>query len=178
MENSIDIQKYFAYNTGVVTLIGSTKFFNESMEVNRRLTFQGWIVLQCGSWGHSFHRYAAPLPDHSYDMVKKLHYIKMAVSDCVVVVTDGSYYMGDSTRRELTFALDMNLPVAVFDGDALYEYALSTSFENQRSAHMLLGDDEVQRIDRYHNLDPNSLSLYPLNERSTSYFSNNQESES
>jgi len=177
MENSIDVQKYFAFNTGVVSLIGSTKFFYESMEVNRRLTFQGWIVLQCGSWGHSFHRYAAPLPDHSYDMVKKLHYIKMAMSDCVVVVTDGSYYMGDSTRRELTFALDVNLPVAVFDGDALYEYALSTSFKNRRPGCLLL-DDEKQRIDHYHNLDPNSLSLCPLNERSTSYFSNNQESES
>ena len=174
MENSIDVQKYFADNTGVVSLIGSTKFFYESMEVNRRLTFQGWIVLQCGSWGHSFHRYAAPLPNHSYDMVKKLHYQKMMMSDCVIVVTDGNYYMGDSTRRELTFALDMDLPVAVFDGDALYEYALSGSFKGRRPARLLL-DEEEQRIDRYHNLDPNSLSLCPLNERSTSYFSDNHQ---
>jgi hypothetical protein len=88
---------YSAYNfftdgNGIVTLCGSTKFFDQCMEANRILTFQGWVVLMCGSWGHSYHK-DIENKNTDYGSVKKLHYYKILKSQAIVVVSDKTGYI-------------------------------------------------------------------------------------
>lgn len=54
-----------------------------------------------------------------FEMVKKLHYIKMLMSQAIVVVSDESMYYGDSTKAELEFAREKHIPVFYFDGKEL-----------------------------------------------------------
>lgn len=111
---------FFDKNKGTVTLCGSTKFFTECLEVNRLLTFKGWVVLMCGSWGHSYHKgLDVHKTQEEFEMVKKLHYVKILMSQAVVVVSDETMYYGDSTKAELEFAIEKNIPVFYFDGKEL-----------------------------------------------------------
>lgn len=107
--------EYFGQGSGVACLCGSTKFFYECMEANRLLTFDNWIVLACGSWGHSYHKYASPI-DRSFEDVKKLHYHKILLSQAIVVVTDESSYIGSSTKAEIKFAEWRGIPVFYYNG--------------------------------------------------------------
>jgi hypothetical protein len=113
---NVSAREYFEEGSGMVTLCGSTRFFAECMEANRALTFQNWVVLMCGSWGHSYHKDAEPL-DRDYSLVKKLHFHKILESDAIVVVSDKSLYYGDSTTEEIAFAKHRNIPVFYFDGE-------------------------------------------------------------
>ena len=115
MTRLISANDFIKQGSGVITLCGSTKFFNECMEVNRLLTFQGWIVLMCGSWGHSFHKFVES-KNTNYELVKKLHFQKILISQAIVVVYDDSQYIGDSTKAEISFALTRGIPVFYSDG--------------------------------------------------------------
>ena len=115
--------EYFDLGRGTVTLCGSTKFFTECMEINRRLTFKGWLVFMCGSWGHSYHK-DMENPNADYELVKTLHYIKILNSDAVVVVTDESGYIGDSTKAEINFCLDKGIPIFYYNGVELTGYSI------------------------------------------------------
>ena len=112
------ITSFFDEYVGTVTLCGSTKYFIECMEINRELTFKGWIVLMCGSWGHSYHKYAENT-NTDYTLVKKLHFHKILMSDAIVVVSDKSGYIGESTKAEIEFAKHRNIPVFYFDGETI-----------------------------------------------------------
>lgn len=107
--------EFFELGSGIVTLCGSTKFFQEYMEATRILTFQNWIVLACGSYGHSFHKYAKPL-GRDFTSVKKLHFHKILESQSIVVVSDDSKYIGNSTKAEIAFAEKLGIPVFYYDG--------------------------------------------------------------
>jgi hypothetical protein len=109
----MDAQNYFFTNSGIVTLCGSTKFFFETVEANRVLTFLNWIVLQSGSYGHSMHKFARE-EVRDYKVVKKLHFHKIQMSDCILIVTDSSRYIGDSTKAEIAFAQYLCKPVFWF----------------------------------------------------------------
>lgn len=139
--NALD---FFSTGSGIVTLCGSTKFFFEAMECNRQLTFQNWIVLQCGSWGHSFSKYSQST-NTDFKTVKLLHYQKILQSQAIVVVSDQSFYVGDSTKAEVKFALYRNISVFYFDGrdfsgesaklskDTLSDYSLIEQFGKTNS---------------------------------------------
>ena len=123
-QNRFSVEIDSAYNffnggNGIVTLCGSTKFFTECMEINRRLTFDGWIVLMCGSWGHSYHKDLEGNSGINYENVKTLHYKKMLMSQAIVVVTDKSNYIGNSTKAEIEFCKKKNIPIFYFDGQYL-----------------------------------------------------------
>jgi hypothetical protein len=123
-QNRFTVKTYSAYNffnggNGVVTLCGSTKFFTECMEINRRLTFDGWIVLMCGSWGHSYHKDLEGNSGINYENVKTLHYKKMLMSQAIVVVSDKTGYIGNSTKAEIEFCKKKNIPIFYFDGEYL-----------------------------------------------------------
>lgn len=110
--------KWLCNGGATVTICGSTKFFSQIMECNRRLTF--WInkVYLVGSFGHSYHLYHKPVESsEGFEGVKKLHYIKILHSNCIVVVTDKSGYIGDSTKAEIKFAEYIKIPVFYFDGE-------------------------------------------------------------
>jgi len=109
----ITADKYFSEYSGIVTICGSTKYFFEAMECNRRLTFNNWIVLACGSWGHSMHKYSENI-NTDYNEIKTLHFHKIQVSDAIVVVFDDSGYTGSSTIAETKFADYLGKPIFYF----------------------------------------------------------------
>jgi hypothetical protein len=110
---------FFNDGNGVVTLCGSTRFFTECIELNRRLTFDGWIVLMCGSWGHSYHKHLEGNSGINYEKVKTLHYKKILMSQAVIIVSDKSNYIGSSTKAEIEFCKVKNIPIFYFDGEYL-----------------------------------------------------------
>lgn len=112
---NVSAARYFQEGSGIVTLCGSTRYFEQCMEANRALTFQNWIVLMCGSWGHSYHKGAEDL-NRDYGQVKKLHFHKILESDAIVVVSDSSGYYGESTTEEIAFARHRKIPAFSFDG--------------------------------------------------------------
>ena len=75
---------------GIVTLCGSTRFKEQFEEVNRRLTWSGWVVLSVGSFHHSE-------KDHSVadQIIKRkvkldvLHKEKIDLSWAIVVINVG-----------------------------------------------------------------------------------------
>ena len=115
----MEANKFLQEGTGVITLCGSTQYFFEAMEANRQLTFQNWIVLMCGSWGHSYHKYVENT-NTDYTQVKRLHFHKIAISDAIVVVYDKSQYIGQSTEKEVHFARHIGIPVFFFDGERFF----------------------------------------------------------
>lgn len=137
---NLTANEFFTHGSGVVTLCGSTKFFTECMEANRQLTFKGWIVLMCGSWGHSYHKHIENT-NTDYAKIKKLHYQKILMSQAVVVVFDKSGYMGDSTKAEIAFARHREIPIFTFDG---------TEFKVQSPPRVLPKElDDTSLIDSY-----------------------------
>lgn len=100
---------------GVITLCGSTRFYFEAIEANRILTSLNWVVLSCGVWEHSVHKYA-PKIEHDISKIKKLHFIKIMMSNAIVVITDNAGYTGKSTIAEIKFANEYKVPVFYFDG--------------------------------------------------------------
>jgi hypothetical protein len=146
-ENPIQALDFLNNGSGVITLCGSTKFFTECMEANRQLTFKNWIVLMCGSWGHSYHKNVEN-NNTDYSRVKKLHYQKILISQAIVVVSDSTGYIGDSTKAEIAFARYRNIPVFYFDGSNFFgetektpqnELSDSSLIDSFNSLHGTLG---------------------------------------
>lgn len=117
MSKMYSAEEYFDQGSGIVTICGSTKFFFEAMEVNRILTFKNWMVFMCGSWGHSFHKFDQSMIERNYEVVKKLYFQKILESQAIVVVSDHTEYIGDSTKAEMAFAKYRNIPVFQFYGN-------------------------------------------------------------
>jgi len=83
----------------VVCLCGSTRFRAEFVEVNRRLTMAGRIVVAPGVFAHD----GDPLTEQEKEGLDALHLRKIDLADFVYVVDPGGY-IGDSTRREIAYA--------------------------------------------------------------------------
>jgi hypothetical protein len=87
----------------VVTICGSMKFFPRMLEVAERKTANDEMVLMPFVVKNAFNI-------HMTDVLDQLHLAKIATSDEVYVVnTDG--YIGESTRREIDYALNIGIPV-------------------------------------------------------------------
>lgn len=115
-KEKVDANDFIELGSGIITLCGSTKFYFETMEASRRLTFNNWMVFMVGSFGHSANKYTNDDSTHDYTTVKKLHFYKIEKSDAIVVVSDDSLYIGDSTRAEIAYAKTMGIPVFYFNG--------------------------------------------------------------
>jgi hypothetical protein len=116
---SYTANEFISQGSGIITLCGSTKFFIQYMEAARQLTFKGWIVLTCGSFGHSYHKDmdVAKTPEE-FAAVKILHFVKIRKSQAIIVVHElDEIYIGDSTKAEIVYAKVLNLPVLFFDGE-------------------------------------------------------------
>jgi hypothetical protein len=84
----------------VVTICGSTRFRAEMTEANRVMTLKGRIVLAPGVFGHD----GDEMADEQKAALDELHLRKIDMSDEVLVVNPGGY-IGESTRREIAYAL-------------------------------------------------------------------------
>ena len=91
---------------GIITLCGSTRFYETFLEVNNKLTAKGYIVLSIGVV-----KSAAVMLDKSDPeleaMLDELHKEKIAMSDAIFVI-DVDGYVGESTKSEIEFAKKHN----------------------------------------------------------------------
>ena len=85
----------------VITLCGSTRFKDEFLEAQKRLTLEGNIVISVGLFGHSGDDEV--WTEGVKDMLDRQHLAKIDLADEIFVINvDG--YIGDSTRREIAYA--------------------------------------------------------------------------
>ena len=85
----------------VITLCGSTRFKDEFLETQKRLTLEGNIVISVGLFGHSGDDVV--WTEGVKDMLDRQHLAKIDLADEIFVINIGGY-IGDSTRREIAYA--------------------------------------------------------------------------
>ena len=99
----------------VITLCGSTRFKDEFMEIQKRLTLEGSIVISVGLFGHSGDNEVWENMDEgtltqTKDMLDDMHKRKIDMADEIFVINvDG--YIGESTRSEINYAMEEGMPV-------------------------------------------------------------------
>ena len=85
----------------VITLCGSTRFKNQFLETQKRLTLAGNIVISGGLFGHSGDNEV--WTEGTKKMLDDMHKRKIDMADEVFVINvDG--YIGDSTASEMAYA--------------------------------------------------------------------------
>ena len=92
----------------VITLCGSTRFKNEFIEAQKRLTLEGNIVISVGLFGHSGDAEVWDGMDEgtlsrTKEMLDDMHKRKIDMADSIYVINvDG--YIGESTKSEIAYA--------------------------------------------------------------------------
>ena len=85
----------------VITLCGSTRFKEQFLEAQKRLTLEGNIVISVGLFGHSGDEEVwAP---GTKEMLDDMHKRKIDMADEIYVINVGGY-IGESTRSEIEYA--------------------------------------------------------------------------
>ena len=95
-------------NYKVITLCGSTRFKKEFMEIQKRLTLEGNIVISVGLFGHSGDNEVWDNMDEgtlskTKMMLDDMHKRKIDMSDAIYVINVGRY-IGESTKSEIEYA--------------------------------------------------------------------------
>ena len=85
----------------VITLCGSTRFKDEFMKAQKRLTLEGNIVISVGLFGHSGDDEV--WTDATKEMLDDMHTRKIDMADEIYVINVGGY-IGSSTRSEIEYA--------------------------------------------------------------------------
>ena len=85
----------------VITLCGSTRFKDEFMKAQKRLTLEGNIVISVGLFGHSGDDEV--WTDGTKKMLDDMHKRKIDMADEIYVINVGGY-IGSSTRSEIEYA--------------------------------------------------------------------------
>lgn len=96
-------------NYKIVTLCGSTKFKKEFLEVQKKLTLLGYIVISVGLFGHSGDNEVWENMDEgtltkTKSMLDDMHKRKIDLSEMIYVINVGGY-IGESTRSEIEYAI-------------------------------------------------------------------------
>jgi hypothetical protein len=85
----------------IITLCGSTRFKEQYLEAQKRLTLEGNIVISVGLFGHSGDDEV--WTEGTKAMLDDMHKRKIDLADEIFVVNvDG--YIGESTRSEIEYA--------------------------------------------------------------------------
>ncbi len=85
----------------VITLCGSTRFKEQFLEQQKRLTLEGNIVISVGLFGHSGDEEV--WKPGTKEMLDKMHLQKIDMADEIFVINVGGY-IGESTKREIAYA--------------------------------------------------------------------------
>lgn len=108
----------------VITLCGSTRFKDEFLEAQKRLTLEGNVVVSVGLFGHSGDNEV--WTEGVKDMLDRQHLAKIDLADEIFVINVGGY-IGDSTRREIAYAefkgktikyMDNSMKASIYDNYA------------------------------------------------------------
>ena len=105
----------------VITLCGSTRFKNEFMEEQKRLTLEGNIVISVGLFGHAGDKEVWEGMDEdtltqTKIMLDDMHKRKIDMADEIFVINVGGY-IGDSTRSEIAYAMDHGKTVRYLESE-------------------------------------------------------------
>lgn len=105
----------------VVTLCGSTRFKDEFIEAQKRLTLEGNIVISVGLFGHSGDKEVWDGMDEdtlseTKKMLDDMHKRKIDMADEIYVINVGGY-IGESTRSEIAYALDTGKGIRYLEED-------------------------------------------------------------
>ena len=92
----------------VITLCGSTRFKDQFMEAQKRLTLEGNIVISVGLFGHSGDEEV--WKPGTKEMLDDMHRAKIDMADEIFVINVGRY-IGESTRAEIEYAMANGKPV-------------------------------------------------------------------
>ena len=92
----------------VITLCGSTRFKDQFMELQKKLTLEGNIVISVGLFGHSGDAEVWENMDEgtltaTKEMLDDIHKRKIDMSDGIFVINVGGF-IGESTRSEIEYA--------------------------------------------------------------------------
>lgn len=99
----------------VVTLCGSTRFKDDFLRIQKRLTLEGNIVISVGLFGHSGDNEVwEGMPEDTVTKTKRMlddmHKRKIDMADEIFVINkDG--YIGSSTKSEINYAQACHKPV-------------------------------------------------------------------
>ena len=85
----------------VITLCGSTRFKEQFLEAQKRLTLEGNIVISVGLFGQSGDEEV--WTPGTKEMLDNMHKRKIDMADGIFVINVGGY-IGDSTRSEIEYA--------------------------------------------------------------------------
>lgn len=88
-------------NYPVITLCGSTRFKDEFLEVQKKLTLQGNIVISVGLFSHSDGQ--ENMNEDTLKMLIDIHKRKIDMSDSIYVINVGGY-IGNTTKSEIEYA--------------------------------------------------------------------------
>lgn len=103
----------------VVTLCGSTRFYDEYMEAIKQLTMEGSIVLYCPFFHNSVDKeqwdaMSEPDREEMETRLTLMHYQRIDMSDAIMVISvDG--YIGASTKKEIEYARSTGKGVLYFN---------------------------------------------------------------
>ncbi len=86
----------------VITLCGSTKFKDEFIAEQKRLTLEGNIVISVGLFGHSGD--PEVWAESTKIMLDDMHKRKIDLADEIFVINVNGY-IGSSTRSEIEYAI-------------------------------------------------------------------------
>ena len=103
----------------VVTLCGSTRFKDQFMEAQKRLTLEGNIVISVGLFGHAGDQEVWDGMDEgtlskTKEMLDDMHKRKIDMADEIYIINVGGY-IGDSTRSEIQYAEAHGKPVRYYE---------------------------------------------------------------
>ena len=85
----------------VITLCGSTRFNEQFLETQKRLTLECNIVISVGLFGHSGDEEV--WTPGTKEMLDNMHKRKIDMADAIYVINVGGY-IGESTRSEIEYA--------------------------------------------------------------------------
>jgi hypothetical protein len=86
----------------IITLCGSTRFRDEFIDGQKRLTLEGNIVISVGLFGHSGDNEV--WSESTKEMLDDMHKRKIDLSDEIFVINPGGY-IGSSTKSEIEYAM-------------------------------------------------------------------------
>ncbi len=104
----------------VITLCGSTRFKDEFMESQKRLTLEGNIVISVGLFGHAGDAEVWENMDEgtltkTKEMLDDMHKRKIDMADEIYVINVGGY-IGSSTKSEIEYAKPMGKGIRYLEG--------------------------------------------------------------
>ena len=98
----------------VITLCGSTRFKDQFLEAQKRLTLAGNIVISVGLFGHSGDDEV--WTEGTKDMLDDMHKRKIDMADRIYVINVNGY-IGPSTRSEIEYARKRGKQVLFLEPD-------------------------------------------------------------